>query len=163
MRINGGEPHTSGLILSCDNSSDGGGALTIQLVVPEATKHKDFDYGNFEGPDAPGSGKPFSHIAWTTPTGTTQIERAAVGWYAKDLPESFIFMISQQPQRREELARLLNAIPDEPGALAWTQTGSDNAKRQLVARFDLDAEAATRLHEAAAFCLPQNMPVRPGN
>ena len=159
LKIDQGTQRPAKLHVNCSPDSDGG-ALSIELVVTEANTRKDFDYDDFEGPDAPASGKALSGITWTTATGTTQITRAAAGWYAPKPPQSFLFGISQLSRHREEPARLLNAILDEPGTLVWTQTGFDNAKRQLVASFTLDAAAVRSLHDAAAACLPQNLPTK---
>jgi hypothetical protein len=135
----------------------GGGEFSIFLNLPEANVRKDFDYDDFEGPDAPANAKALSHIAWITTSGTTEITSIATGSYVPVPPESFVFSISQTSHHREGPARLLNAIRDEPGTLVWTQTGFDNAKRQLVATFELDAAAVKRLHDTAAICLPQNL------
>jgi hypothetical protein len=135
-----------------------GGALSIELVVPEANTRKDFDYDDFEGPDAAAGNKALSTLTWNTAAGATTIAHAAAGWYASEPPQSFMFGISQPSHHRAEPARLLNAIRTDAGQLTWTQTGFDDAKRQLVARFELDAAAAERLHIALAECLPQSMP-----
>jgi hypothetical protein len=65
-----------------------------------------------------------------------------------------MFGVSQRSHRREAPAKLLAAIGSESGKLVWTQTGSDKATRRLVATFDFDAAAATRLRNAVAACLP---------
>jgi hypothetical protein len=159
LKIDAGSERSAMLHVNCSPDSDGG-ALSIELVATDANTRKDFDYDDFEGPDAAGGGKALSHIAWTSATGTTQIVHAAAGWYAPEPPQSFMFGISQMSHHREEPARLLNAIRDEPGTLVWTQTGFDNAKHQLVARFELDVAAVKRLHDTAAVCLPQNLPTK---
>lgn len=159
LKIDTGTERGAVLHVNCSPDADGG-ALAIELVATEANTRKDFDYDNFEGPDAPAGGKALSHVAWSTATGTTQIDHAAAGWYAPEPAQSFMFGISQLSHHREEPARLLNAIRDEPGTLVWTQTGFDNAKHQLVARFELDSASVKRLHDAAAVCLPQNMPTK---
>ena len=159
LKIGTAAERSAMLHVNCSPDLDGG-ALAIELVATEANTRKDFDYDNFEGPDAPAGGKALSHVAWTTATGTTQIAHAAAGWYAPEPAQAFMFGISQPSHHREEPARLLNAIRDEPGTLVWTQTGFDDGKRQLVAHFELDAAAVKRLHDAAAVCLPQNLPIK---
>jgi hypothetical protein len=159
LKIDQGTQRNALLQVNCSPDSDGG-ALTIELVATEANTRKDFDYDNFEGPDAAASGKALSHIVWTTPTGTTQIIHAAAGWYAPEPPQSFMFGVSQMSHHREEPARLLNAIRNEPGTLVWTQTGFDDPQRQLIARFELNDAAVNRLHDAVAVCLPQNLPLK---
>jgi len=159
LRIDAGAERSATLHLLCTPETDGG-AVSIELVVPEAYTRKDFDYDDFEGPDAAASSKALSKLEWSAPSGRTTIAHAASGWYAPEPPDSFMFGVSQLSHRREEPARLLNAIGNEAGALTWTQTAFDNAKHQLVARFELDTAAAARLHTAVAECLPQNMPMR---
>jgi hypothetical protein len=161
MKIGTDQERRAFLHVDCSPDRDGG-ALSIELVAAAANTRKDFDYEDFEGPDAPAGAKALSHIAWTTAAGTTEITHAAAGWYAPEPPESFMFGVSQISHHREEPARLIAAIGAEPGRLVWTQTGFDDAKRQLVASFELDAAAVKRLHNAASSCLPLSMPTNPG-
>ncbi len=157
LKIDMGTERSAMFRVNCSTDPEGG-ALAIELVATEANTRKDFDYDNFEGPDAPAGGRALSQVGWTTATGMTQIARPAAGWYAPEPAQSFTFGINQLSHRREEPARLLNAIRDEPGTLVWTQTGFENARRKLVARFEIDAAAVKRLHDVAAACLPQNLP-----
>ena len=160
LKIDAGAARSATLHAACSPAGDGG-ALSIDLIVLEANTRKDFDYDDFEGPDAPAGAKALSHIAWTTAAGSTEITHTATGWYAPDPPQSFMFGVTQMSHHRGDAARLVNAIRVDPGQLVWTQTGLDNGRRQLVARFDLDAAAVKRLHDAASSCLPQNMPTNP--
>ena len=161
MKIGSGETRSAILHVGCSPDRDGG-ALSIELVATEANTRKDFDYEDFEGPDAPAGAKALSHIAWTTAAGTTDITVAAAGWYAPEPPQSFMFGVTQISHYRQDPAKLLVAISADPGRLVWTQTGFDDAKRQLVASFELDAAAVKRLHNAASSCLPLSMPTNPG-
>src|SRR5512141_1091855 len=106
MKIDAGAERSAMLHVNC-SPDPAGGALAIELVATEANTRKDFDFDNFEGPDAPAGGKTLSHIAWTTTAGTTQIAHAAAGWYAPEPAQSFMFGISQLSHHREEPARLL--------------------------------------------------------
>lgn len=161
LEIGQGSERVAILHVDCSPDRDGG-ALSIELVVTEANTRKDFDYDDFEGPDAPAGAKALSHIAWTTAAGSTEMTHAAAGWYAPEPPQSFMFGVTQMSHHRGDAARLIAAIRDEPGRLLWTQTGFDDVKRRLVARFDLDAAAVKRLHDTASSCLPQNMPTNRG-
>ena len=153
VQIDSGAVRNATLNLLCSPDADGG-ALSIELVVPEANTRKDFDYDDFEGPDAAAGQKALSHLAWTAASGTTEISSAAAGWYAPEPPQSFMFGVSQLSHRREAPAKLLAAIGSESGKLVWTQTGFDKSTRRLVATFEFDTAAAMRLRNAVAACLP---------
>jgi hypothetical protein len=152
LQIDDGAPRSTTLRAACSPDKDGG-ALSIELIVLEANTRKDFDYDDFEGPDAAAASKALSHLVWTSATGTMQIAHVAAGWYAPEPQESFIFGVSQMSHRNEPPAKLLAAI-SAAGKLVWTQTGFDKATRKLSASFELDAAAAARLHAAVASCLP---------
>jgi hypothetical protein len=153
LKIDAGAARSATLHAACSPDTDGG-ALSIELIVLEANTRKDFDYDDFEGPDAAAGGKALTHLAWTAATGATEITSTAAGWYAPEPPQSFMFGISQRSHRREAPAKLLAATGTEPGKLVWTQTGFDKATRKLVATFEFDAAAAMRLRGAVATCLP---------
>jgi hypothetical protein len=156
IQVGAASTNTATLRVGCTPDPNGG-ALEIALIVPGAYTRKDFDYEDFEGPDAAASSKALSTLTWSAVSGKTTITHAAAGWY---LDDAFNFGVSQLSHRREEPARLLNAIGGEQGQLSWEQIGFDDAKRKLRADFQLDAASAQRLHIAAAECLPQNMPMR---
>jgi hypothetical protein len=153
LKTDAGAARSATLHAACSPDKDGG-ALSIDLIVLEANTRKDFDYDDFEGPDASADGKALTRLAWTAASGTTEISSAAAGWYAPEPPQSFMFGVSQLSHRREPPAKLLAAIGSEPGKLVWTQTGFDKATRKLVATFEFDAAAAMRLRGAVAACLP---------
>jgi hypothetical protein len=153
LKIDAGSARSATLHAACSPDKDGG-ALSIELIVLEANSRKDFDYDDFEGPDAAAGSKALSHLAWTAGSGTTEITSAAAGWYAPEPPQSFMFGVSQRSHRRDAPAKLLAAIGPEAGNLVWTQTGFDKATRKLVATFEYDAAAAKRLRDAVATCLP---------
>jgi hypothetical protein len=153
VTIDAGAARDATLQVICSPDRDGG-AISIELVVPEANTRKDFDYDDFEGPDAVGGDKVPAQIAWTPAAGAaTTITHSAGGWYAPEPPDSFMFGISQLSHRREAPARLLTAIGSDAGKLTWTQAGFDKA-RKLVATFDFDAATAARLHATVSSCLP---------
>jgi hypothetical protein len=149
------------LHVACSPDRDGG-ALSIELVATEANTKKDFDYNDFEGPDAPAGAKALSHLSWTTAAGKSEMTHTASGWYAPEPTESFMFGINQLSHRREPPAKLLAAFGTSGGRFVWTQTGFDDPKHELVATFDLDAAAAGRVHAAVSSCLPQSMKTTAG-
>ena len=149
------------LHVTCSPDRDGG-ALSIELVATEAYTRKDFDYDDFEGPDAPAGAKALSHLRWTVGDVITEITHTASGWYAPEPPESFMFGINQLSHRHEPPAKLLAAFGTNGGRFVWTQTGFDDPKHQLVATFDLDAAAAQRVRATVASCLPhEKLPAAP--
>ncbi len=159
MKIDGGAERSATLHVGCSADPDGG-ALVIELIATEANTRNDFDYEDFEGPDAPAGKKALSHVAWKTATGTTDITHAAAGSYLPEPPESFMFGIDQLSRRRGPASTLLAAVGTEPGQLVWTQTAFDNAKHILTATFMLDASAAQQLHDTVSACLPDKHPAK---
>ena len=157
LTIAGAAARPAHLHIACSPDQNGG-ALSIELTVPEANTRKDFDYDDFEGPDASAGSKALSHLVWTAAGTTTDITLAAAGWYAPEPPDSFMFGVSQPAHRDDAPAKLLAAIGKLPGQLVWTQSGADAKQGALIATFDLDAEAARRVHAAVQSCLPIGKP-----
>jgi hypothetical protein len=162
LSIDNGAARSAKLHLACSPDQEGG-ALSIELLVPEANTRKDFDYDDFEGPDAAAGSKALSHIAWTSAAGATEINQAAAGWYIPDPAGAFMFGVSQVSHHREPPAKLIASIGKDAGKLVWSQTGFDKATRRLVATFELDAAAAAKVHAAVVRCLPINSPINPGS
>ena len=153
LAIDGGAGRSATLHVAC--SPEGrSGALGIDLVVPEASTRKDFDYVDFEGPDAVAGSRAPSRVTWTGGGRTTEITHAAAGWYAPEPAGSFMFGISQMAHHRDAPSKLLRMVGGEPGTLVWTQDGAGKPARQLVARFELDLAAADKLRATVAGCLP---------
>src|SRR5258706_16400283 len=63
LKIDAGPRRSATLHVACSPEKDGG-ALSIELIVLEANTRKDFDYDDFEGPDAAASDKALSHLVW---------------------------------------------------------------------------------------------------
>lgn len=152
LTVDANMERTATLNVACSPDPNGG-ALSIELVVPEANTRKDFDYDDFEGPDAAAGARALSHVAWKTAADTTDITHAAAGSYLPQPPESFMFGIDQLSRRHGQAASMLAAVGAEPGQMVWTQTGFDDSKRKLIATFTLDAAATQHLHDTAAPCL----------
>jgi len=160
VQVDAGASRAATLHLGCSPDNDGG-ALSIELIVTEANTRKDFDYDDFEGPDAPAGDKALSQIAWRTSAGTDDISHAAAGSYIPDPAEAFTFSVSQLSHHREAPAKLLSAIGAAGGTLVWTQSGFGKDTRKLVGKFDFDAAAAKKAHDAVVTCLPINSPRKP--
>ena len=130
-----------------------GGAVSVELWVPEAFKLKDFDYDDFEGPDAPAGNRELSHVTVAGDGGSTEIKHAAAGWYSGEDPDTFVFGLSQLSRREGKVATLLRAMDATKTSLVWVQTGFDDAKRQLRATFPLDPGAVERIRAVVDPCL----------
>jgi len=161
LQIDAGAERAATLHVGCSPDPDGG-ALIIEMTIPEANTRKDFDYDDFEGPDAVAGDKLLSHLVWSPAAGASiEITDRAAGWYASDPPEAYVFSVNQLSHRRQPPAKLLAAIGPDAGSLVWTQTGFDNATRKLIATFEFDAGASKRLHGTVAACLPPSSAKKP--
>src|SRR5215831_19957198 len=106
MRVESGATRSAKLRVAC-SPDKAGGVLSIELTVPEANTRKDFDYDDFEGPDAEAASKTLSRLSWTGAAGATAITSVASGWYAPEPPDSFMFGVSQPSRRPGAPAQLL--------------------------------------------------------
>jgi hypothetical protein len=135
------------LHVACLAGSD---PFQIELIVPGAGERNDFDYADFEEPDARAAGVALSNVTWTTASSSASLSAAAVGSY--DPRAAFAFHL-----KTEEWTSVLSALDAEPGTLVWTQSAFDDLNRRLVATFNLDAGVATNLRNSVELCL--QMPV----
>ena len=152
VRIDDGVQRTSTAHIGC-SSDPHGGALVVEIVVPEANTKKDFGYDDFEGPDSP-AGK-LSHVEWIAGAKTTNVTTAAAGSYIPDPPEAFQFEIAELAHRKSAPATLLAGADGTAAKLVWTQSSYDKSRRTLVATFDFDATAAAQVRDKVAACLPK--------
>jgi hypothetical protein len=134
-------------------SSDANGALIIELIIPDANTKKDFDYDDFEGPDAHAGA--LSHIEWITKVGKTAITTDVAGSYIPNPPEAFQFGLDEDSHKHSKGATLIAGFKSEAGKLVWTQSSHDTSKHKLVATFDMDASETKRVHETTSACLPK--------
>ncbi len=136
-----------------------GGAVSLELWVPQAAALKDFDYDDFEGPDAPARDRALSHVSFS---GGKAISHPAAGWYSGDDPDTFVFALSQRSHQQGPVAALLTGLDGTPAQLVWVQHGFDDPKRALRASFALDAALVGRMRDAAGPCLtPSGSAKRP--
>jgi hypothetical protein len=151
------------LRILCDPAADGG-AISVELWVPEAAARKDFDYDDFEGPDAAAGDRGLSRVGVSGGTRTTEITHAAAGWYSGEGdPDTFVFGLSQRSHRPGKVATLLAGIDAKHTQLLWIQRAFDDSKRELRARFPLDATTVGRIHDTVGSCLaplPKTKPVK---
>ncbi len=140
------------LHILCNPDPDGG-AISIELWVPQAFKLKDFAYGDFEGPDAAAGDHELSRVSVVGGTDKTEITHAAAGWYSGEDPDTFVFGLSQLSHQQSQIATLLKAINATRTQLVWVQKGFDDPKREIRATFTLDAATVKRIHETVDVCL----------
>ena len=152
VRVDGGAARASTVHIGCSSDVQGG-ALVVEITVPDANTKKDFGYDDFEGPDSP-AGK-LSHVEWIAGTKTTSVTAAAAGSYVPDPPEAFRFEIAELAHRNSAPATLLAGADGTAAKLVWTQSSYDKSKRTLVATFDFDADDAAHVRDNVAACLPK--------
>jgi len=129
------------------------GALSVELWVPEAFTRKDFDYDDFEGPDAPAGRRALTTIRMSGEHGMTEMSTAVAGWYAGDDPDTFVLAVSEVVRRPGKVARLLGALDATRDRILWVQPRFDDATRTLQASFALDPAAVAKIHAVVAPCL----------
>ena len=117
VRIDDGAERTSTLHIGC-SSDKNGGAIVVEIVVPDANTKKDFGYDDFEGPDST-AGK-LSHVEWIAGAKTTSVTTAASGSYIPDPPEAFQFEIAELSHRKSAPATLLAGADGTAAKLVWT-------------------------------------------
>jgi hypothetical protein len=139
-----------------------GGAISIELWVPQAFTRKDFDYEDFEGPDAPAGNRALTHLSLAGGKSATEIAHPAAGWYSGEDPDTFVFGLSQASHRQGKIAALLQAVTPERTGVTWVQRGFDDPKRDLHATFALDAETVKHIRATVDACLPPAAKAKPG-
>lgn len=140
------------LRLLCEPDPDGG-AISVELWVPQAERLKDFDYDDFEGPDAAAGNRALSRVSVAGTSGTTEITYSAAGWYSGEDPDTFVFGLSQPSHQKGKIATLLEAVDPKHTQVVWAQRGFDDPKRELRATFALDAATVTQIRDTVGACL----------
>ena len=150
MKIDARVQRAATLHIGC-SSDRVGGAIVIELTIPEANTKKDFDYEDFEGPDAPAGA--LSHLEWTSDASKTSITAKAAGSYIPEPAEAFQFGIDELSHRRSPGATLLASFNSASGRLVWTQSAYGKSKQRLVATFDFNSDETKRVRDTVAACL----------
>ena len=157
----GGNARAVALRVLCEPDPHGG-AMSLELWVPEANTRKDFDYDDFEGPDAAAGNRALSHVSIPRGKHASEMSATAAGWYSGEDPDTFVFGISQRSHQKGQLATLLEALRPLDTQLIWVQRGYDDPKRELRATFALDAATIARIHTTVAECLtPHGVTAKP--
>ena len=151
VRIDTGAERASTVHIGC-SSDKHGGAIVVEITVPDAYTKKDFDYDDFEGPDSPAGA--LSGIEWIAATKTTHVTTTASGSYIPDPPDAFRFEIAELSRRKSAPATLLAGVDGSAARLVWTQASYDKSGRSLVATFAFDTNESARVRDAVKACLP---------
>jgi hypothetical protein len=117
------------------------GTLEWRLVV-EGAAALGFDFGRFEGPDAPAARERLGTLALEGGLLRPRIPPVAMaGWYDGD--DRFVLAFSAPANAAAEGALLADSIGPQSTALSWTVAQSPGEAPRLEARFALDGAAAT--------------------
>jgi len=148
-----GDTRSASLRILCEPDPHGG-AISVELWVPQAYTRKDFDYDDFEGPDAVAGNRALSHVSVSGADGTTEITYPAAGWYSgEDDPNTFVFGVSQRSHQKGKVATLLAAVDARDTRVLWVQKSFRGPTRELRATFALDAEKAKQIRDTVDACL----------
>lgn len=146
-----GEPREATLRIVCDPGPDG--VLGLELWVPKAFELKDFDYDDFEGPDAAARTRLLSSLVLQSTAGSTRNAFAVTGWYAGDDPNTFVFGVSGAPYSYSGVAAIFRDVASDRDELVWSQRSFRKPERTLRAAFPLDVATGTRLRATVGPCL----------
>lgn len=150
---NAGDTRSVSLRVLCEPDPHGG-AVSIELWVPQAYTRKDFDYDDFEGPDAAAGERALSQVSVVGAGGTTEITYPAAGWYSGEGDsDTFVFGLSQRSHQKGKIATLLESVDARDTRLVWVQKSFRGPKRELRATFPLGAETAMKIRDTVDVCL----------
>jgi len=140
-----------------------GGTVSLELEVPQAYDLKDFDYGDFEGPDAVGGARNPARLRLTGAARKQEFTHSATGWYSAQDPNTFVFGLSQLTHKPGKLADLVRGIDSRSTHIEWKQRAYNDSKRELRAVFALDPPTIQRIRDTVDACVkpaPQRKPAR---
>lgn len=146
-----GGARPASLHVRCEPAANG--VLSFELWVPHASTTNDFDYDDFEGPDAAARDRALSHLTLKGGGDPEETRHAAAGWYAGEEPETFVFGVSDRSHTPGKLTTLARALRPDHTQLTWVQQRLDDASRALEATFALDASTVARLRTTIDPCL----------
>ena len=150
---NAGDTRSVSLRVLCEPDPQGG-AISLELWVPQAYTRKDFDYDDFEGPDAAAANRALSQVRVAGAGNASEITYPAAGWYSGEGdPDTFVFGLSQRSHQKGRIATLLESVDARDTRLVWTQKSFRGPKRELRATFALDAATAKKIRDTVDVCL----------
>lgn len=87
-----GIPCMTRLRFTCTQDSKGAtGFIAMEFTVSPFSKIKGFDFGYFEGPDAPGNNKKLMRISLTYKKKQTRFQVSPGGWVSAEIEDGFVF------------------------------------------------------------------------
>jgi hypothetical protein len=144
VHLSGAPDRTAELRVTCLPEGD---PLRMALAVAPAGERDDFDYADFDESDARPAHVAPASVSWASAWSKVSLTAPASGSF--DARGAFEFHAGSAG----DWADMLSAATVEPGTLTWTQSAYDDLNRRLVATFDLDADAVTRLRIMLERCL----------
>jgi hypothetical protein len=119
------------LTLQCAPGHDG--ALVWKMEIAGARDGDGFDFGAFEGPDAPANGKQLTQLALEGGLLTTRFATTQTGSWSE--ADRFAFEVSARAWDMSNGALLADAVGSQTQAILWSMRSPAESSQVIVARF----------------------------
>jgi hypothetical protein len=129
------------------------GSISWMLEIEHASNLKGFNFGDFEGPDAPAAGKRLSELGIEGGLMHPQVSAAQNGYFHGDRPDSFVFEVTAAAAAASDAALLADAIGPGTSGISWTVTSARDVNLRIAAHFPAD-DASAVVRDASAGCGP---------
>jgi hypothetical protein len=132
------------------------GVLGVELAVPRHdTLRPAFDFDAFEGPDAAAGRR--TQLETTAEGATLRMQTMVSGSIGVGEDEPFVFSAiaarRRDAARLAELSRLLAPLTRGSAQFSWSQGNTRPGGAAIIARLEVSAADAARLHTLLAPCL----------
>jgi hypothetical protein len=111
-----------------------GGTATVRFTVLAAVKIKSFDFDDFEGPDAPATGRQLVTFIVQRAAGDLVVKTSVSGYYTVS-DEGFAFENSAMANARSKVTQLGDALMNGASAISVRVKGLKNAQKTIEATF----------------------------
>lgn len=122
-----------------------GGGTYLILHLSDASLVKNFDFDEFEGPDAPFGTRKLAKIQIQSSNGTQTIEAAGAGWYSS--AKEFMFSVAVGRQPLSVRKRLIAVLSGNDAKLSFTVHGLKKPS-QTISATTTDASLINGLRDA---------------
>jgi hypothetical protein len=122
-------------------------STALELVVPESER-AGFDFGPFEGPDAPAGA--LTRLLVTEGRAAARVSTAVAGWYSGDVPGAFVLEVYRDRRDAQPILRLLTSLASDGAHLRWSQLGHGRNAGSITATFTPTAAERRQLALALA-------------